>query len=321
LTGRENIYLSGSILGMRRREITAKLDSIVDFSGIGQFLDSPVKWYSSGMYVRLGFAIAAHLDGDILLLDEVLAVGDSGFQARCINRISELKNGGKTIVFISHDLGAVERLCDRVILMQHGRIIANGSPRGVISEYEQTVAGFTPSAPPGAVIDASAKPVQITSLQFLDFEGNEAVSFLTGEPVVVRAGFAAREPIADAVIEVFFSSADQELHCQLTTEGTGESIDLDAGAGAVEFYCSELGLQPGIYLIDATIKRRGAPQDIDWQYRCASLRVDPGSRMRRGNFYMPHDWRLIGSEELGFDSLREQLACPTKSLWSRVDNE
>src|ERR1044071_8549252 len=117
LTGRENIYLNGSILGMRRREITRKLDSIVDFAGVRQFIDTPVKRYSSGMYVRLGFAIAAFLDPDILLLDEVLAVGDAAFQAQCLQRIGELKRMETTISFISHDLGAVERLCDRVLLM------------------------------------------------------------------------------------------------------------------------------------------------------------------------------------------------------------
>ena len=139
LTGRENVFLSGSILGMRRREIATKLDSIVEFAGVRQFIDTPVKRYSSGMYVRLGFAIAAHLDPDILLLDEVLAVGDAAFQAKCIKRIKELEELGTTIVFISHDLGAVEKLCDRVILMQNGRVAGEGVPRDVIKQYHEAV--------------------------------------------------------------------------------------------------------------------------------------------------------------------------------------
>ncbi len=114
LTGRENIYLSGSILGMRRREIAAKLERIIDFAGVRDFIDTPVKHYSSGMYVRLGFSIAAHLEPDILLLDEVLAVGDAAFQVKCLDRVNELHRQGRTIVFISHDLGAVERMCGRV---------------------------------------------------------------------------------------------------------------------------------------------------------------------------------------------------------------
>ena len=137
LTGRENVFLSGSILGMRRREIAAKLDSIIDFAGIRQFIDTPVKRYSSGMHVRLGFAIAAHLDPDILLLDEVLAVGDAAFQEKCLRRIKELEAAGTTIVFISHDLSAVQRLCERVILMRRGQIAADGPPRDVIQEYHE----------------------------------------------------------------------------------------------------------------------------------------------------------------------------------------
>jgi lipopolysaccharide transport system ATP-binding protein len=136
LTGRENVYLSGSILGMRRSEIRRKLDSIIDFAEIREFIDTPVKRYSSGMYVRLGFSIAAHLDPDILLLDEVLAVGDAAFQTKCLERVHELQASGKTIIFISHDLNAVERMCDRVLLMQHGELIADGPPGDVIDKYK-----------------------------------------------------------------------------------------------------------------------------------------------------------------------------------------
>src|SRR5436853_417149 len=134
LTGRENVFLNGSILGMRRREIAARLDSIIDFAGVRDFIDVPVKRYSSGMYVRLGFSIAAHLDPGILLLDEVLAVGDAGFQEKCLQRIAQMRDAGITIVFISHDLGAVERLCDRVLLMQKGEIIAGGNAREIVKQ-------------------------------------------------------------------------------------------------------------------------------------------------------------------------------------------
>src|SRR2546423_12614554 len=137
LTGLENIYLHGAMLGMRRSEIRRKLDSIVEFSGVGRYIDVPVKRYSSGMYVRLGFAIAAHLDPDILLLDEVLAVGDAAFQAKCLDRIAELRKTGRTIVFISHDLAAVYRLCDRALLLSHGCVLADGHPREVIDQYQQ----------------------------------------------------------------------------------------------------------------------------------------------------------------------------------------
>src|ERR1700723_2054130 len=141
LTGRENIDLHGAMLGMRSSEIRRKLDSIIEFSGVGRYIDVPVKRYSSGMYVRLGFSIAAHLDPDILLLDEVLAVGDAAFQAKCLDRIAELRRTGRTLIFISHDLAAVYRLCDRALLLEHGRIVADGPPRKVIDEYQRMTFG------------------------------------------------------------------------------------------------------------------------------------------------------------------------------------
>ena len=151
LTGRENVYLSGSILGMRRREITQKLERIIDFAGVRRFIDTPVKRYSSGMYLRLGFSIAAHLEPDILLLDEVLAVGDVEFQAKCLERINELHSHGRTIVFISHDLSTVEHLCRRVLLLSQGRILADGPPRDVIETYRnltrERVNGEGPAVP------------------------------------------------------------------------------------------------------------------------------------------------------------------------------
>jgi lipopolysaccharide transport system ATP-binding protein len=169
LSGRENIYLSGSIMGMRRREIDSKLDSIVEFAGVRQFIDTPVKRYSSGMYVRLGFAIAAHLDPEILLLDEVLAVGDAAFQSKCMNRIRELEAGGTTIVFISHDLTAVERLCQRVILMRNGRIVSEGRPRDVIKQYHEVV------TPPGSIAAGAHTGAQREWRNPDDAPGNEVV--------------------------------------------------------------------------------------------------------------------------------------------------
>ena len=137
LTGLENVYLSGSLLGMRRSEIRQKLESIVDFAGVRHFIDTPVKFYSSGMYVRLGFSIAAHLDPDILLLDEVLAVGDAAFQLKCIQRISDLRKVGTTIIFISHDLKSIQDICNRVILMHQGEHVASGEPDEIIAQYKR----------------------------------------------------------------------------------------------------------------------------------------------------------------------------------------
>jgi len=141
LTGRENVYLNGSILGMKRQEITAKLDDIVEFSGIERFIDTPVKRYSSGMYVRLAFSVAAHLEPEIMLVDEVLAVGDAEFQRRCLGRMEDFSDTGRTVLFVSHNLTAISQLCDRAILLESGQIIRDGESSDVVSFYLQRIGG------------------------------------------------------------------------------------------------------------------------------------------------------------------------------------
>ena len=135
LTGRENIFLSGAILGMRKAEIERKFDQIVAFSEIEKFINTPVKWYSSGMYVRLGFSVAAYLEPEILMMDEVLAVGDAAFQQKCLDKMREIRKQGRTILFVSHDMAAITRLCKRAVLIEHGRIAADGEPHDVVKQY------------------------------------------------------------------------------------------------------------------------------------------------------------------------------------------
>ena len=308
LTGRENVYLCGAILGMRRREITEKLDSIVDFAGLREFLDVPVKRYSSGMYVRLGFSIAAHLEPDILLLDEVLAVGDAAFQAKCFARISELKQAGTTIVFISHDLLAVERLCDRVLLMHRGALAGDGSPAEVIGEYQRMTTKFVSSTPEGS---GMTKEAEVSALSFHDETGEESSVFRTGRPLAARIGYTSRERVEDVVFELFFYSPDGQMHCQFTTEYGAGKIDLEAGAGAIEFHTPGLGLLPDVYYIDVVIKRRGAPagSGVDWQARCSTIRVDTG-KVVRGNFYHHHEWRVLAGDSDDWLAAAENVYAP-----------
>ena len=298
LSGSENVYLSGAILGMRRREIAAKLDSIFDFAGVRQFKDTPVKRYSSGMYVRLGFSIAAHLDPDILLLDEVLAVGDAAFQAKCLDRISQMKQAGTTIVFISHDLGAVESLCDRVILMQRGSIIGDGLPREMIDLYERSASRVSLSAPPPSEAERDGgKPAEIVSIVITSGSEEGTQLFKTGEPLVLRVECEARTILEDVVIEAFFYNQEGDLRCQFTTEYGDDTVNLAEGENLVEFCCPELPLNPGLYYLDATIRHRVASggEEFDWKYRCAMLKVHPG-KIVRGDFYAPHEWRILKTD-------------------------
>src|SRR5215207_460759 len=292
LSGRDNIYLSGSILGMKRREIAQKFDRIVDFSGVSEFIDTPVKWYSSGMYVRLGFAIAAHLDADILLVDEVLAVGDAQFQVQCHERLAELRRAGTTMLFISHDLVSIEKLCDRVGLMQRGELIASGTPHDVIEDYERlsarshvaAMADVTPHLP------GAAAAAQIEAVTFHGVDGGEILGTRTGAPLIARVHYDVTAPVDDAIVEVFYYSRDGSvLHCQHSTALAGGELMLAPGRGAIEFSSPAMGLQPGTYSIGATIRQHNHPGTIDWHYGRTLLYVEPGKSVR-GYFFTPHDW-------------------------------
>src|SRR5579862_1825516 len=198
LTGRENIYLNGSILGMRRSEITSKVESIIEFAGVRDHIDIPVKKYSSGMYLRLGFSIAAHLNPDILLLDEVLAVGDAPFQEKCLNRISELRAAGRTIVFISHDLAALMRLCDRAMLFEKGRLIMTGSPRKVVDEY--LTMGFADLEPSPTADSYTEKLAECRGLSFVPGDSSDNVR--TGYPMIARLNYFAYRELANVCFKI-----------------------------------------------------------------------------------------------------------------------
>jgi lipopolysaccharide transport system ATP-binding protein len=190
LTGRENIYLNGAILGMRRREIRQKLPEIVAFSGVERFIDTPVKRYSSGMYVRLAFSVAAHLEPEIMLVDEVLAVGDAEFQARCLGRMEDMGSTGRTVLFVSHNMQAVTQLCDRAILLDGGRIVLDGPSNEVVAHYLQTAAGA------GAIRtwpDDDQAPgddlVRLRSVRIVASDGSTADFIDVREPVGIEIRF------------------------------------------------------------------------------------------------------------------------------------
>ena len=287
LTGRENIFLSGSILGMKNSEITRKVESIIEFSGVRDYIDMAVKKYSSGMYVRLGFSIAAHLDPDILLLDEVLAVGDAAFQIKCLDRIGELRQSGRTIVFITHDLAALTRLCDRAMLIEHGKLVLAGSPGKVVEEY--LAKGFVPEPNPGTGVPAVEKAAECRGISFLPGDSGESIR--TGFPMIARLGYHSSKTLSNVTFKVSVYWPSGYLCSELTTRATGSPIEIHAGPGEVEFYCPILALQPGLYRIDVALESN--EYVIDGHQRCATLRVDPGKLML-GDFYCDHSWRITG---------------------------
>jgi len=279
LSGRENIYLNGSMLGMTRSEIRRKVDSIIEFAGVSDYIDVPVKRYSSGMNVRLGFSIAAHLDPDILLLDEVLAVGDIVFQAKCLDLIGQLKESGRTIVMISHDLGAIQRLCSRAMLLHCGRVVMTGNPTDVIDHYQKSAMSEEASYQLSEVTNPAC--ARCSYISFSSTEPGETPR--TGSPMFARFGFEAREDLNNVVFNILFFWPSGYLCTQLTTAVSYPKLNATAGLGEVEFFCPALEIQPGWYRVDVSIESNG--NYIDRQQHSAVLRVNPG-KMVFGDFYV-----------------------------------
>jgi lipopolysaccharide transport system ATP-binding protein len=246
LTGRENIFLSGSILGMARREIRQRFDEIVEFSEVEKFLDTPVKRYSSGMYVRLAFAIAAHLDSDILLVDEVLAVGDYAFQRKCLGRMSQLRNAGRTLVFVSHNMGAVAQLCDEAIWIRQGRLVAQGMVSEVVSRYLVDISDGSGSIR----FEASAwKKIYFSNLQVRSSDASTTTVFGVQSPIVVELYYCVRAPAPECElslricsgtgVRVFTVNRSMSLRSPLLQGSYSASVEIPAGF-----------LAPGSYYVD-----------------------------------------------------------------------
>jgi lipopolysaccharide transport system ATP-binding protein len=258
LTGRENIFVNGAILGMRRHEIEQRFDSIVEFSGIERFIDTPVKRYSSGMYVRLAFAVAAHLDPEILLVDEVLAVGDAEFQRKCLGKMHEASEQGRTVVFVSHNMLSVQRLCSRAYVISKGGIVTEGPPGYAVSEY-LTLAG-TQQTGGTSVIPAEAERLTDVTREALvrrvamtDNEGHKISTLRLGQPFRVSLLLDAQRDIGDAIVEVGISTPDgQRVATLQSSDRRGSSIDLAAGLNEVEVGVS-VTLLPGEYTIDVGV--------------------------------------------------------------------
>jgi ABC-type polysaccharide/polyol phosphate transport system ATPase subunit len=286
LTGRENIFLNGSMLGMTRSEIARKVESVVEFAGVSEHIDVPVKRYSSGMYVRLGFSIAAHLDPDILLLDEVLAVGDIVFQAKCLDLVSQMREAGRTIILISHDLAAIHRVCDRAIFLHHGQVAMTGSPTDVIDRYQQMAMGGEETYHLSE--NSLQEPAACSYIRFGSTEPNENPR--TGYPMITRMGFLSQQDLENVAFNVLIYWPSGYLCAQLTTSVSNPQLQIKKGAGEVEFCCPVLEIQPGWYRVDISIESNG--NCIDRQQHCAVLRVHPG-KIVLGDFYIDTAWRIL----------------------------
>jgi ABC-type polysaccharide/polyol phosphate transport system ATPase subunit len=244
-TGRENVFLNGAILGLKRDYIRRQLDEIVAFAGLEEFVDLPVRTYSSGMYMRLGFAIAAHLESDVLLLDEVFAVGDEAFQRKCFGKIFEFKQRGGTIVFVSHDAASVERLCERAVLLREGAVDFDGSTRDAIMRYHALLADEQDPAERGAGLrEWGSREVRIASVVLTGADGDERRQFASGEPLSVRLRLVAAKPLAPPRLRYELRD-ESNLLLASGSQDTGDLGFGGAGECTLRFDVAELPLADG----------------------------------------------------------------------------
>ena len=279
LTGRENVFLNGAVMGMTRREIRAKFDEIVAFSEVEKFLDTPVKRYSSGMYVRLAFAVAAHLEPEILIVDEVLAVGDAQFQKKCLGKMEDVSKQGRTVLFVSHNMSAVESLCSRAILLDHGKLCMDDTARNVVKQYVQ---------------ESHARPRGGQLAQRTDRQGTgaaRAVGFrvLNGaneeEPSAQTAGdyqFAVDYenhtdgPIENVAVSIDFFDERNTRILLLRSNFTEQNVTLLPGRGTFRCGIRNLPLANGLYTVSIYMSARADTEVLDWIEDAASVTVSGG---------------------------------------------
>ena len=286
LTGRENIYLNGAILGMTKKEINSKFDAIIDFSGVEQFIDTPIKRFSSGMQVRLAFAVAAHLEPEILIVDEVLAVGDAAFQKKCLGKMQDVASQGRTVLFVSHDLAAVEKLCSRAILLGAGGCQADGPTCQTIGCYQSSLVNAASRHLATRTDREGAGFVRFTGIQMLDQNGTERSVFRAGESLRVRLHYCASggKPLVNSRVSVDFGTWGK-IYIVASTELHIDDCLTLSPKGFIDCIVDELPLSLGTYYLSPYFELNGVTQD--WVEAAATLQVENGNFYGTGKDYPP----------------------------------
>jgi lipopolysaccharide transport system ATP-binding protein len=307
LTGRENIFLNGAILGMSRAEIRRKFDEIVAFAEIERFLDTPVKRYSSGMSVRLAFAVAAHLEPEILLVDEVLAVGDAAFQKKCLGKMGGVAREGRTVFLVSHNMGAITHLCQKGIMLEYGRVAFEGSARDAVECYNRTVAYNEESRnrlPPHVIYHApdnkSKHDYSVTQIEVLDPDGTPKPVISTWDDVVFRITYCCNKELSSGSVEIMLAPVEGGRLLFLASHESMLHLPFMPGKHSVDCLIEKLPLSAGTYLVSADM----AIPAVGWLWRgqdLTSLSVTPrdvyGSghapKTSRSLLAVPHKWRVV----------------------------
>jgi lipopolysaccharide transport system ATP-binding protein len=283
LTGRENVYLQGAIMGMRTAEIRSRFDEIVEFSGMSEFLDTPVKRYSSGMNARLGFAIAAHLDPDVMIIDEVLSVGDAAFQAKCVARLKGMVRSGTPLVFVSHNLPAVLELCTRAVVINRGSVQFDGSPAEGVQRYQMATFAASSSE------QFEGQPIRITSVELREGGEPSIGVFRTGGNVLLRISYAATSPVVDPHFRVAVHNSQGTL-CFATSTFGRISLGSTVGEGGIDFDLPKMNLLPGCYMFSVGIYPDNGAAAFDEHNKAYPFSVESDIR-DAGIVSLDHVWR------------------------------
>jgi lipopolysaccharide transport system ATP-binding protein len=305
-SGRENIFINGIVLGLSKREIRQQLDDIIRFAELEEFIDEPVKTYSSGMYLRLGFSVAVHADPDILLIDEILAVGDEGFFQKCYDKLAAFRRRGKTIILVSHDLGTVSRWCDTVVWIEDGMVQAQGLPQRVVDLYRQHVAAQEAEVAVGEhlriaeeVSQASevetanrwgSREVEIVSVKMVNTSGQERYVYQSGDPVRVVIHYRVHRPVPDTVFGIALMRGDG-LRCYGTNTAV-EDIPLPplGEEGSAEVLLERLDFVAGTYYLDVAVHALdGYPYDYHHGLYSFTVKSD---LQEVGVCRIPHSWAI-----------------------------
>jgi lipopolysaccharide transport system ATP-binding protein len=299
LTGRENVYLNGTILGMKKREVDRKFDEMVDFSGIEKFIDTPVKRYSSGMKVRLAFAVAAFMEPEILLVDEVLAVGDATFQTKCIGKMSEVSRQGRTIIFVSHNMAAIEHLCQRVILLEKGMVKLDTDPSHAISEYFESISSYAKIKDLAKVPRKVGYSPVIQKVEFLNQKGNAVSTVQSGDPLTVRIHYKHSDILKDPYFGLIFETlVGVKVFWVQSKMQKGPLPDL-ADAGIIDCKIPRLPLLAGTYFV--TVGCGSQLEQLDHIERGTELQIAEADVFGTGKkpnpkvalIFVDADWQVV----------------------------
>ncbi len=275
LSGRENIYLNGAILGMKRSEIQRKFDEIVAFAEVEKFIDTPVKRYSSGMYMRLAFAVAAHMEPEILIVDEILAVGDAAFQEKCLGKMSSVAREGRAVLFVSHNLPTVQHLCARTVLLQQGRVVALGKPQDVIGQYLSDAANESRVSLRDWPDRETTGEARLVEIEILDGEGNATNRVPLGGSVIIRLHAEFSTPMVDPVFGVIIHTSLGEPMIDIRSYHSGLRLGRISGPLTIDARIDDIGLYPGRYILSPWISDATVKIDVDFVKLCNAIQVDP----------------------------------------------